>query len=65
VKPLALPTNNRLGWKGLSGTNNLANNNSKLRLKTLAIVANVIKLFTVVSYDFSKKARAFAAGKPF
>jgi hypothetical protein len=28
-------------------------------------VANVIKLFTAVSYDFSKYARAFVPGKPF
>ncbi len=27
-------------------------------------VANVIKLFTAVNYDFSKKARAFVTGKP-
>jgi hypothetical protein len=27
--------------------------------------ANVIKLFTAVSYDFSLKARAFIPGKPF
>ncbi len=27
--------------------------------------ANVIKLFTDVSYDFSQKARAFVTGKPF
>ncbi len=28
-------------------------------------MANIFKLFTVVSYDFSKKARAFVPGKPF
>ncbi len=27
--------------------------------------ANVIKLFTALSYDFSLKARAFVPGKPF
>jgi hypothetical protein len=27
--------------------------------------ANVIKLFTAVSYEFSKQARAFVHGKPF
>jgi hypothetical protein len=30
-----------------------------------APVANVIKIFTAVSYDFSLKARAFVPGKPF
>jgi hypothetical protein len=28
-------------------------------------VADVIKLFTAVSYTFSKKARAFVPGRPF
>ncbi len=28
-------------------------------------MANVIKLFTAVSYDFSYQARAFVPGKPF
>jgi hypothetical protein len=27
--------------------------------------ANVIKHFTAISYDFSKKARVFISGKPF
>ena len=31
----------------------------------ISSVANVIQLFTTVSYDFSKKARAFVLGEPF
>ncbi len=55
---LALPANIRLGWKGLPGTNVLAYN-KKLYLTavksfiTLVLGANVIKLFTVISYNFS------------
>ncbi len=32
---------------------------------TLTPVANVIKLFTAVSYEFSLLARVFVPGKPF
>jgi hypothetical protein len=34
-------------------------------LDDYAPVPNVIKLFTVVSYDFSYQARVFVPGKPF
>jgi hypothetical protein len=55
---LECDTNIRLGWKGFSETNALAYY-EKLQLTsvksfiTLTPVANVMKLFTVVSYDFS------------
>jgi hypothetical protein len=54
---LALPTNIRLGWKGLPGTNALAYfENSELTavrsFKTLAPGACTIKLITDVIYGF-------------
>ncbi len=51
----ALPANIRLGWKGLPGTNVLAYNEKSYlkRFITLVPGANVIKLFTVISYNFS------------
>jgi len=58
VKLLALHTNIRLGSKGLPGKNVPAyyDHSSITAVKgfiKLGPVANVIKLFTAVSYDFS------------
>jgi hypothetical protein len=37
----------------------------KKKFKTLTLRTSVIKLFTAVSYDFSKKVGAFVPAKPF
>ncbi len=53
---LALPTNNKLGWKCLPGTNALAYYEYLTAVISFMIQAkgaNVVKLFTSVSYDFS------------
>jgi hypothetical protein len=59
-RPLALPTNNRLGWKGLPRTNTLAycENQSNTAVKSfVGLIPGgiVIKLCTAVSYDFFNK----------
>ncbi len=51
-----LPTNIRLSWKGLPGTNTLSyyEHSRKFgRKKFYNIGPNVINLLTAVSYDFS------------
>ncbi len=53
----AFPTNITLGWKGLPATNSLAyyENLEIMAVKSFiaqAPGANVIKLFTALSYDF-------------
>jgi hypothetical protein len=55
---LALLTNNRLGWKGLPGTSAIAyyEKSYLTAVKSFIILtpgANVKKLFTAISYDFS------------
>jgi hypothetical protein len=57
-RPLALPTKIRQGWKGLPRTNTLAYYGipyiAAIKIFIVrAPLANVIKLFTAVSYDFS------------
>ncbi len=55
---LALPTNNSLGWKGLSGTNTLAYYENleitdRKSFITLGSGVKVLKLFSLIIYEFS------------
>jgi len=65
---VVLLLNIRLGWKGLAGNDTLAYyENSLITVAKIVIIlatgANVIKLFTFVSYVFHNKL-VFVPGKP-
>jgi len=70
---LTLPSNSRLGWKGLQGTNTLAyyeNSLTNYSHKKFCFIAlgprlNITNLFTAVIYYVSKQDRAFVLGKLF
>jgi hypothetical protein len=67
---LASPTNIRLGWKGLSGTNTLAYYKKPQITAVISFIVqdpgvNVIKLFFFVADKEDYSVIRFTLGKPF